>query len=193
MKETTLSSKLYYPPGGILIWILIFLELFTFGTAMIVMQYYSKVETDIFHESSQHLNKVLGTINTILLISSGYLMAQSVHFLKAKNYRLFKLTMIGTIIGGVLFIAIKSFEYSDKINEGLILGLNTFWNFYWMLTLFHLVHVIVGIVILLILFIGSKKKYEQEEFQLDIEAGASFWHMCDLIWLLLFPLLYLVY
>jgi nitric oxide reductase NorE protein len=87
---------------------------------------------------------------------------------------------------------IKSIEYHQKIVEGLTLGSNTFFDFYWLLTGFHLVHVIVGMVILVSIFRFNKNK-SRHEAVLNVEAGAAFWHLCDLIWLLLFPVLYLIF
>ncbi len=91
---------------------------------------------------------------------------------------------------GVLFLILKSLEYSEKIEKGFVLGYDTFFNFYWLLTGFHVIHVIVGLVILFILHFSMKKPNVLVE---DFEASATFWHMCDLIWLLLFPILYLVF
>ena len=78
-------QNLYYPPGGILLWIVIFLELFTFGIALIAMVVYSKNEPEIFHNSRLLLNPTIGVINTLFLIISGFFMAKSVHCLKENN------------------------------------------------------------------------------------------------------------
>jgi len=183
-------KNIYFPPGGILIWIIIFLELITFGVALVVMAYYSKQEPEIFHTSRLQLSATMGTINTLFLITSGYFMARSVGYLKNGNkdrsVRFLKLAMLG----GFLFLALKSLEYFFKIEAGLTLGYNTFFTFYWMLTLFHVIHVIVGLVILASVFFGLRKAKPTVSLE-DMEASAAFWHMCDLIWLLLFPVIYL--
>ena len=83
MNKTTVDYKnIYYPPGGILIWIIIFLELITFGAALIAITYYGNQELELFHDSSLKLNKTFGMINTIFLLTSGFLMARSVTELK---------------------------------------------------------------------------------------------------------------
>ena len=92
----------------------------------------------------------------------------------------------------LLFLGLKTIEYYGKITTGLDVGYNTFFTFYWMLTLFHVVHVITGLVILLVVYKGLKKKQLQTNLE-DFEASAAFWHMCDLIWLLLFPIIYLIF
>jgi nitric oxide reductase NorE protein len=96
------------------------------------------------------------------------------------------------MLGGVLFLVLKTFEYISKIDAGLTIGYNTFFTFYWMLTLFHVIHMLVGLVILGSIYIGINKKESTTTIE-DVEASAAFWHMCDLIWLLLFPIIYLLF
>jgi nitric oxide reductase NorE protein len=190
--ETIDYQNIFYPPGGILIWILILLELLTFGIALTVMVIQSKSEPQIFSEMSGKLNTLFGSINTVVLLTSGYFMAKSVHFFKEKKYELTKKFLIWTVLLGLVFVGIKSIEYTHKINEGITLGSNTFMNYYWLLTGFHLIHVLVGMAILGLMYHSISKKPEQTDV-LDYEASASFWHLCDLIWLLLFPVLYLIF
>lgn len=96
------------------------------------------------------------------------------------------------MFGGVLFLIVKSIEYYHKIQAGISLDTNLFFSFYWMLTVFHLIHVIMALVILVWTNYGMMKKNSDTVAE-DVEACASFWHMCDLIWLLLFPVLYLIF
>ena len=191
MKTEELNYKnIFYPPGGILIWIIIFLELITFGVALIAMVVSSKEEIELFHNSSLQLNTAIGVINTLFLITSGFFMANSVTALKNQNISKSSLFLNLTLLGGFLFLSLKSVEYYFKIEAGLTIGYNTFFTYYWLLTLFHVIHVIVGIIILLIVGRSLKKNKTNLE---DFEASAAFWHMCDLIWLLLFPIIYLIF
>jgi nitric oxide reductase NorE protein len=183
-------KNIYYPPGGILLWLLIFLELITFGIALIVLTVSSKDNPELFHQSSAHLNKTFGTINTIFLLTSGFFMATVVQQFKARNFKKASFYLRLTQLGGLLFLILKSVEYHEKLTDGFTLGYNTFFNFYWLLTGFHVIHVLVGLIILLFMQRTLKKKTAALE---DVEASAAFWHMCDLIWLLLFPTLYLIF
>lgn len=185
-------KNFFYPPGGILMWIVIFLELLTFGMALVAMAVYSRDEPEAFHESRLLLNSTFGMINTMLLLCSGFFMAMSVYYFKAKKLKKSRLFLKITMLGGVLFLILKSIEYFDKIDAGLTLGYNTFFTFYWTLTLFHVIHVIVGIFILMSIHWSLSKKELNINLE-DIEASAAFWHMCDLIWLLLFPVIYLIF
>jgi len=184
------TKNIYYPPGGILMWILILLELLTFGIALIVLAMSSKENPTAFLESSSQLNASYGAMNTIFLLTSGFFMATTVHQFKQKNFKKASLYLNITMFGGVLFLILKSLEYYEKIAHGFVLGYDTFFNFYWLLTGFHVIHVLVGLIILLFMKRSLSKQTSTLE---DVEASAAFWHMCDLIWLLLFPILYLVF
>ena len=193
MNTKTIDVKnIYYPPGGILMWIIIFLELFTFGMALIAMVYYGKREASVFHDSRMLLNSTYGTINTIILLTSGFFMVVSLQALKANNKKKSQSYLLLTMLFGFLFLILKAVEYNAKLTLGIGLGFNTFFTFYWMLTLFHVIHVIVGLIILGSIYLGLKKEKSTTTIE-DVEASAAFWHMCDLIWLLLFPIIYLLF
>jgi nitric oxide reductase NorE protein len=160
--------------------------------AIIAMVYYGQQEAELFHESRLKLNTTFGTVNTILLITSGFFMALSVRYIKEKKVETSLKFLNLTMLLGICFLILKSIEYYFKLDEGLGLGYNTFFTFYWMLTLFHVIHVITGLVILMLSYFGIKKKKENINID-DFEASAAFWHMCDLIWLLLFPVIYLLF
>lgn len=191
MKQTPINySNIYYPPGGILMWIIISLELITFGMAIIAMVYSGKQEPDLFHQSRMLLNPIYGIINTIILLTSGFCLAISVHYLKINILQKSKILLLVTMLFGILFLLVKTIEYNEKINLGLDINHNLFFTFYWLLTLFHVIHVIVGLVILGSVYFGLRNKKTTIE---DVEASASFWHMCDLIWLFIFPIIYLFF
>jgi len=191
MNTTKINYKdIYYPPGGILMWILIFLELITFGIALIALVVSSKEDPDLFHQSRLQLDTTFGAINTVFLLVSGFFMATTVHQFKLNNLKRTSFYLKLAMLGGFLFLILKGVEYYFKIEQGYTLDYNTFYTFYWLLTGFHVIHVIVGLVILLFMQNGIKKSTAVIE---DVEASATFWHMCDLIWLLLFPILYLIF
>jgi len=192
MKVTEINYKnIYYPPGGILMWIIIFLELLTFGIALIALVIQSKDNPNLFHESRLSLNTTFGAMNTLFLLTSGFFMATTVHQVKEKNMKRASFYLKLTMLGGFLFLILKGVEYYLKINAGYTISFNSFYTFYWLLTGFHVIHVLVGLVILLFMYRGLQQTTSEMAIE-DVEASAAFWHMCDLIWLLLFPILYLI-
>jgi nitric oxide reductase NorE protein len=175
------------PPGGYLIWIVIFIELITFGIALIFFVLNNKENQTEYHESAMMLNKTFAFINTMVLLTSGYTMAEAIRFMKKSILNKFKMYTLSTIMLGLLFIVIKFLEYYTKFQHNISFNSNSYFSYYFMLTGFHLLHVIFGLALLSYFYFSSNKKNE------DIEATAAFWHMCDLIWLLIFPVIYLVY
>lgn len=193
MKEENIAeTDILEPPGGILIWILIFLELSTFGLALVFMASESRTEAELFHFSRLKLNTALGLVNTLILLSSGYFMASSLRHYKndemAGSARRLRLAMLL----GWIFILIKGWEFVSKIDEDLSISSNTFFAYYWLLAGFHFIHVLIGLIILLLLNRNAFKAKTAQNLEY-FDAGATFWHMCDLIWLIIFPMLYLFY
>ena len=185
------ASAILYPPGGLLIWSLVLMELVTFGVALIAFMVSSRSEPELFHQSRLHLNPLYGAVNTVFLLVSGYFMAEAVRHFEHGRVAAARRRVFLAMTGGGLFLALKAVEYREKIHAGFVLGYDTFFTYYWLLTVFHLMHVIVGLVILAVLarrLRPSATPLHPEDF----EAGAVFWHMCDLIWLLLFPVIYLL-
>ncbi|MGB0882072.1 MAG: cytochrome c oxidase subunit 3 [Vicingaceae bacterium] len=186
------TKNIYYPPGGILLWFIIILELFTFLGAALLFVAYRKDMLQEFSESKEILNPIIGTVNTIILITSGYFMALSVNKLREDNKEQSALYILLGLILGLAFLVVKGFEYYHKIELGIGFNYNTFFTFYWLMTGFHFVHVLFGVGLLAYMYFAIKKgKYSAKEL-FDVEASATYWHMCDLIWILIFPVLYLI-
>lgn len=193
IKAQTIDHRdIFYPPGGILLWIIIILELITFGLGIGGLVYYGKLEPELFHQSRLQLNTSIGTLNTLVLLVSGYFMANTVVKHKSGDIIATRKYLMRTMLGGVLFVGLKSYEYVEKLTGNLEMGDNMFFTFYWLMTGFHLAHVLVGLVILLFTWWHLKTSPASIQGS-DLESGAAFWHMCDLIWLLLFPSLYLIF
>jgi nitric oxide reductase NorE protein len=180
------------PSGGFMIWVFIFCELLGFGLGLIMFAFQRSTELELFQTSQNLLNPMYGTINTIVLITSGFLVAlasRSYHLaLKKRTIKL----LTGASVLGITFLILKSIEYSEKIDLGITLGHNSFFDFYWLLTAFHAFHVLFGVIILLTLIYKTHmdSPYAEEDF--NFETGCMFWHMCDIIWILVFPIIYLL-
>ncbi len=188
-----MKKDIYHPPGGILIWVIIFVEIITFSMGILAYSYMRSKNVELFNSSQMTLEKGLATINTIVLLTGGFLMAMGIQDLKKGLNKQSARWILGAILTGILFLIIKGSEYGIKLEHGHDLRENLFFTYYWLLTAFHFIHVFVAVVILTALYFSVKKgKYTSENY-FDVETGGAFWHMCDLIWLMLFPVLYLLH
>lgn len=186
------SNRIYSPPGGILIWIILTIELITFIPALIIFLVHRLENPREFMNSAAQLDLTLGTINTTVLIVGGMLAAEGLRMLREeKSSRAGALLWLaaGT---GTLFLVLKTLEYHAKLNQGLSLHYNDFFLLYWMITGFHFLHVLVATGLLVLAAQGvQKKRYDSGQHD-DVETIAVFWHMCDLIWILVFPTIYIL-
>jgi nitric oxide reductase NorE protein len=190
--HTAPRKSIAYPPGGILIWIVIYVELITFGMAIVGLVFYGAQERNLYHADSLLLNKNMATINTILLLTGGFLAAKAMTYFKEKNTEKSAQFLLWAMFSGIGFLILKLVEYGQKLQAGLTMDKSSFFMNYWLLTGFHWLHVLVGVVILFVMRSIVIKKKENTSLE-DLEASIAFWHMCDLIWLLLFPILYLLF
>ncbi|MBF0250094.1 MAG: cytochrome c oxidase subunit 3 family protein [Alphaproteobacteria bacterium] len=165
-------------------WVLIWSELLVFGVALSGFAFARMLNPALFDESQAHLDRMLGGINTMVLVSSGFLAAMAVRARGDGGVRESRLWMVAAMAVGSIFLVVKVIEYSDKVAHGMNLHTNTFFTLYYLITGFHFMHVILGLIILAI--VTWRNSLE------NLETGAAFWHMVDLIWVLIFPLIYLV-
>jgi nitric oxide reductase NorE protein len=188
---SNISNKINFEPeGGILVWLVTFVEILTFSLALIFFLSFGKDNIELYENAVLALNKKIALINTIILINSGFFMAQAVKYIKAENYKLFRFNLLLVVVFGLLFVLLKLFDYDIKYQHQLFFDTNIFYTFYYLLTFFHLIHVVFGLF--LIVFFYFNTKYDASYLD-NMLATAVFWHMCDLIWILLYPILYLIY
>ncbi len=171
-------------PGNPMMWILIWSELVIFGVSFIGFAVAYILHPDVFIQSQNSLNRLYGGLNTMVLITSGLCAALAVTARQRNRIILMRLWLGGSVLLGIIFLWVKSLEYTEKFSEGIGLDTNIFYTLYFLLTGFHAFHVIFGIIILII--VGWKDSLE------TLEIGTTFWHMIDLIWIILFPLVYLL-
>ena len=166
-------------PGDLMIWVLIVSELLVFAAGLLAFLWMRSVDPVGFTQDQDSLNRVAGAVNTIVLVTSGYCAARAVH--STKNFRAW---LAGAFVLGVVFLVVKWIEYAEKARAGIDIETSDFFTFYYLLTGFHAIHVVAGLVIFALLFRWPSPS--------NMEISASFWHMVDLIWVLLFPIIYLV-
>lgn len=190
--NTTLVNETEDLPGDFAIWIFILSEMLVFGVMFIVYAFTRANQVEVFNASQLTLSRGLGTLNTIILITSSYFVVRAVSAIKSGNANRSSNWMMGTILLGGMFVAVKLWEFNQKFSMGITLETNDFYMFYLTLTFFHLMHVLMGMIILgCIVYKLREGDYTAQE-HFGVETGASFWHMVDLLWIVLFPLIYII-
>ncbi len=140
------------------------------------------------------LNVPLATMNTLFLITSSVTMVMSWASLALKDIKKYRIYMAATILLGIAFLIVKAFEYAHKFENHHFPSTNNFYAIYFTLTGLHGLHVIGGILVnTYLLFPGSALwKKDPEQFMGRVEAAGLYWHFVDLVWIFLFPVLYLL-
>ena len=143
---------------------------------------------------SDVLSVPLATLNTIILISSSATMVLAWAGLKAGNLSKYRLYMGLTILCGAAFMVVKAFEYGEKLSHGLLPSTNNFLGLYFTMTGLHAIHVLGGMVVNGYLWGPGVRMWrtEPERFTNRVEVAGLYWHFVDVVWIFLFPVLYLL-
>lgn len=179
-------------PGDLAIWFFIMFELLTFGIFFIVYVFVRSNNLELFNASQLELHQTAGVINTMILITSSYFVAMGVQYIKLGDVKRTGIMLLLALLMGFTFLSVKIWEYSQIFGAGIHMSTNTFYTFYISLTVFHFMHVIMGMVILSAVYYYLKKGKYSAKDHFGIESGASYWHMVDLVWIVLFPLVYVI-
>ncbi len=171
-------------PGHPIMWVLILSELVVFGAFLLVFSA-ARISDPIGFASDQvQLDRVAGGINTLILLTSGLFAVFAVHATKAGDILRCRLWLLATSVLGMIFLIIKFSEYMGKFDVGIGLESSTFFTLYFLITGFHALHVVMGLGVLGVVAIWPSR--------INIETGTAFWHMIDMVWVLVFPVIYLV-
>ncbi|PLX00831.1 MAG: cytochrome C oxidase subunit III [Marinilabiliales bacterium] len=184
-------------------WLFLFTELLLFGGLFLVYIIYRYLNQDAFLLASFELNVWMGTINTIVLLTSSMTIAMAITALQKGNAKLAITLSWLTILAALSFLVIKYFEWSSKFEHGLFPGMDHFdglplgerlyFYLYFFMTGLHALHVIVGgVFIAVVIRLIKKEKVTKERYSL-LENSGLYWHLVDLIWIYLFPLFYLIH
>jgi nitric oxide reductase NorE protein len=189
-------AKASLPPGDFAIWIIIYVELITFAALFIGYAFARRADVELFNQSQLLLDQRSGFINTLILITSSYFVVKAIQVIKTidneKASILSSRWLLAAIGLGSSFIVIKTIEFSDKFDQGINLSTNTFFMFYILLTGFHFMHLLLGLIILYAVYKKTKMGgYSKQDYR-GMETGASYWHLVDILWIVLFPLIYIM-
>jgi cytochrome c oxidase subunit 3 len=185
-------------------WAFLLTEIMFFGGLFLGYTVYRSAYPEAFAEASHHLDIWLGSVNTAVLIGSSLSMALAVHSAQTNERRGLIRFLLLTILLGLVFLGIKGTEYLHKFEEHLVPGANfvnpgphahqvqLFFSFYFGMTGLHAFHMIVGIGLLAALVWQARRGRFSADYYAPVELIGLYWHFVDIVWIFLFPLLYLL-
>jgi nitric oxide reductase NorE protein len=186
------SSKV---PGETGVWVFILGDLLIFGYIFTVFLAYRAHHSAVFASSQRHLNVDFGVTYTLILLTSSIFVVRAMSLIRAGDRQRAPRYVLVAMACGLAFAVIKLFEYSTKLHAGITPKTNDFYLFYFFLTGLHLAHVLLGMGVLTALWflarragtpaMGNNMRYA--------EGCACYWHMVDQLWLIIFPLIYLLH
>lgn len=186
------------------IWLFLITEILFFGGLFISYALYRWMYPGAFALASHHLDVTLGAVNTAVLISSSLTMALAVRSAQLGQKKNLMLFLLLTIALGSAFLGVKSVEYAHKFHEYLVPGQHfyfpdyaaagpeIFFSLYFAMTGLHALHMIIGIIVLIVLSVMAFKNKFNAHYYNPVEVSGLYWHFVDIVWIFLFPLLYLI-
>jgi cytochrome c oxidase subunit 3 len=185
-------------------WVFLATEILLFGGLFAAYAYYRHLFPAAYKACSSHLDKPLGLLNTLILITSSFTMAVAVHWGELGKHKKIIPWLLLTIAGGLAFLVIHGFEYAHEYHVGALpgkfyhfhevnlKGAPMFYTLYFLMTGLHSLHVLIGLIVLLFMCRFAYKGEFSHQYNTPLELGGLYWHLVDLIWIFLFPLLYLI-
>lgn len=181
-----------HPPGDLAIWVFILAELAAFGLLFVLYGVTRARHRELFDTMQLTVDRNAGALNTILLVTGSWCVARAVAAIKHDASTTSARWLALAIATGLGFLVVKGFEYQAKFAAGVSLDTNLFYMFYLALTAFHAMHVVMGLGILLFIWRKTQRGGYSAADHHGMETGASYWHMVDLVWIVLFPLVYVM-
>jgi cytochrome c oxidase subunit III len=175
------------------IWLFLASEVMLFGS-LFASYVLLRVGAETWPNQSSVVSVPLATLNTVILIASSVTMVLAWAASKTRNLTRYRIYMGLTLLGGALFLGVKAIEYSDKFSHGLFPSTNNFLALYFTMTGLHAIHVIAGMVVNAFLWIPGTRMWHSQpaRFTNRVEIAGIYWHFVDLVWIFLFPTLYLL-
>ncbi len=179
-------------PGEPGVWIFLFGDMVVFGIFFATFMYQRSLAPELFDESRHTLSIGIGLTNTLILLTSSLFVVTAIRAIRSSQRGAAQLLLAGAFVCGLAFIGLKSIEYTAKVSQGHVPTQNNFFLYFFILTGLHLFHVLIGVVVLILLFFQARRAEVSATRMGVVEGGACFWHLVDLLWIVLFALLYLV-
>jgi cytochrome c oxidase subunit 3 len=185
-------------------WLFLATEVLLFGGLFVGFALQQAAHPQAFYEAHHHLDKTLGALNTVVLLFSSFTMVMGVHAAQTNQQKKLIRYLLITLVCAGIFLVVKFFEYNHKIHEGLLPGRFyshkgdtvpnqfIFFSFYFMMTGLHGLHVLGGMAAITWTLLKARKGTFDSTYYGPVDLVGLYWHLVDLIWIYLFPLLYLI-
>ncbi len=189
---STVAKAARHVPGEPGVWIFLFGDMVVFGVFFATFMYQRSLAPGLFDDSRHTLSIGIGLTNTLVLLTSSLFVVTAIRAIRSAQRGAAQILLAGALSCGLAFVALKAVEYTTKVSQGHVPTQNNFYLYYFILTGLHLFHVLIGIAVLTLLFFQARNTELSATRMGLVEGGACFWHLVDLLWIVLFPLLYLV-
>lgn len=187
-------------------WTFLATEVLFFGGLFLVYAVYRWYFPGVFRAASQELNLVAGSFNTTVLLTSSFVIALADNLIEKGKQSTVRWLVVTTAVLGIVFLGIKAFEYHEEFSHHLVpfidgafhwdkadpLPTRLFFNLYFVMTGLHALHLLIGCSLLLIIALPLWTRIHPQRLPFFIKVSALYWHFVDIVWVFLFPLLYLV-
>lgn len=173
------------------IWLLVLGDLLLYGLMFLLYALAYQDQPALFAASQASLSTAFGVVNTLILLTSSWLVVRAVHAATDEPGRARRLLQMAFLCG-LLFIVNKVVEYSLKVDGGVTLTSNDFYMYYFLITGFHMIHVLIGMLLLWCMWRAVARQPASAARHRFLENGGLFWHLVDLLWIAIFPLIYLL-
>jgi heme/copper-type cytochrome/quinol oxidase subunit 3 len=178
------------PSGKLAIWWFLASEIMTFG-GLLAAFVLCRLAAGGWEEQSAHVSVRIAAFNTLVLVTSSLSIVQAHAAVDAGDRKRVAPYLLVTVLLGILFLGVKAFEYAREIEHGFTPSAGLFWSFYYALTGLHALHVIAGIIANAALFVLALRGRLWPNAQQRVEYAGLYWHFVDIVWIFLFPLVYL--
>ena len=174
------------------VWTFLATEVLLFGALFTAYIVFRMKYPQMFHVEHAKLDRVLGAVNTVVLITSSLMVVLGVDAIKRGKARLLERYYVVTVLLGAVFLGVKYIEWTGEFHHGRYPGTNIFFSLYFMMTGLHGIHVLLGMGLLSYVVLLSRRGRLSANYFTPAEMSGLYWHFVDLVWIYLFPLLYLI-
>jgi heme/copper-type cytochrome/quinol oxidase subunit 3 len=186
----TLQGGARVPSGKLAIWWFLASEIMTFG-GLLASFILCRFAGGGWEDQAAHVSARIAAVNTLILLTSSLSMVQAHRMVDEGNRPRTATFLLITVLLGVAFLGVKAFEYSREIEHGFLPSTAPFWSFYYGLTGLHALHVLAGVIANAALWVVAVRGNGWEKVQQRVEYAGLYWHFVDVVWIFLFPLIYL--